>query len=61
MRQELRADSSMHVAFLTGEMAFRFMMRADGQPWWKKPLQPYYQTGGTAPATLSSQVILQTR
>jgi HK97 family phage major capsid protein len=61
MRQELRADSSMHVAFLTGEMAFRFMMRADGQPWWKKPLQPYYATGGTAPATLSSQVILQTR
>ena len=61
MRQELRADSSMHVAFLTGEMAFRFMLRADGQPWWKKPLQPYYQTGATAPPTLSSQVVLQTR
>lgn len=61
MRQELRADSSMHVAFLTGEMAFRFMMRADGQPWWKKPLQPYYQTGGTAPATLSTQVVLASR
>jgi HK97 family phage major capsid protein len=61
MRQELRADSSMHVAFLTGEMAFRFMLRADGQPWWKKPLQPYYQTGGTAPATLSPTVILASR
>jgi HK97 family phage major capsid protein len=61
MRQDLRADSSMHVAFLTGEMAFRFMMRADGQPWWKTPLQPYYPTGGTAPPTMSPQVILQTR
>jgi HK97 family phage major capsid protein len=61
MRQELRADSSMHVAFLTGEMAFRFMLRADGQPWWKKPLQPFYSAGGTAPPTLSSQVVLQTR
>jgi HK97 family phage major capsid protein len=61
MRQDLRADSSMHVAFLTGEMAFRFMMRADGQPWWKTPLQPYYPTGGTAPPTMSPQVVLQTR
>jgi HK97 family phage major capsid protein len=63
MRQELRADSSMHVAFLTGEMAFRFMMRADGQPWWKKPLQPYYNVnnGNPTPPTLSTQVVLQTR
>ena len=36
----IRADSSMHVAFLTGEMAFRFMLRLDGQPLWKKPLTP---------------------
>jgi HK97 family phage major capsid protein len=61
MRQDLRADSSMHVAFLTGEMAFRFMLRADGQPWWKTPLTPYYPSGGTAPPTLAPQVILQTR
>lgn len=61
IRQELRADSSIHVAFLTGEMAFRFMMRADGQPWWNLPLQPYYPTGGTAPATLSTQVVLAAR
>jgi HK97 family phage major capsid protein len=61
MRQEMRADSSMHVAFLTGEMAFRFMLRADGQPWWKTPLTPYYPAGGTAPPTLSPQVVLQTR
>jgi len=61
MRQDLRADSSIHVAFLTGEMTFRFMMRADGQPWWKTPLQPYYPAGGTAPPTMSPQIILQTR
>jgi HK97 family phage major capsid protein len=61
MRQELRTDSSMHVAFLTGEMAFRFMLRADGQPWWKKPLQPWYPAGGTAPATLGPTVVLSAR
>jgi len=40
-RSEARADTSIHVAFLTGEQAFRFMIRADGQPMWKKPLTPY--------------------
>lgn len=39
-RNEVRSDSSIHVAFLTGEKAFRFMVRMDGQPWWKKPLTP---------------------
>jgi HK97 family phage major capsid protein len=39
-RSDLRADTSIHVAFLTGEQAFRFMLRMDGQPWWKKPLTP---------------------
>jgi HK97 family phage major capsid protein len=52
----LRADSSMHVAFLTGEMAFRFMLRIDGQPTWKKPLTPY--KGST---TLSPFVTLAAR
>lgn len=60
-RNELRADSSIHVAFLTGEKAFRFMYRADGQPWWKKPLTPYAGVGGTVPPTLSPFVTLQTR
>jgi HK97 family phage major capsid protein len=39
-RNEVRADSSIHVAFLTGEKAFRWEWRLDGQPWWKKPLTP---------------------
>lgn len=60
-RNELRADSSIHVAFLTGEKAFRFMYRADGQPWWKKPLTPYPGVGGATPPLLSSFVALATR
>ncbi len=40
-RADVRADTSIHVAFLTGEQAFRFMLRLDGQPTWKKPLTPY--------------------
>ena len=40
-RSDVRADASIHVAFLTGEQAFRFMLRLDGQPTWKKPLTPY--------------------
>lgn len=60
-RNEVRADSSIHVAFLTGEVAFRWMLRLDGQPWWKKPLQPYYPAGGTAPPTVASFVTLGAR
>jgi HK97 family phage major capsid protein len=52
----MRADSSIHVAFLTGEMAFRFMLRLDGQPVWKKPLTPYKSS-----ITLSPFVTLQAR
>ncbi len=53
-RNDVRADSSIHVAFLTGEKAFRFMLREDGQPWMKKPLTPYQSS---AP-TLSGAVVL---
>lgn len=37
----LRADQSMHVKFDTDEMAFRFVLRTNGQPMWDKPLTPY--------------------
>lgn len=52
----VRADSSIHVAFLTGEQAFRFMLRTDGQPLWKKPLTPKNGTN-----LLSPFVTLQAR
>lgn len=50
----MRADSSIHVAFLTGEQAFRFQLRLDGQPTWKKPLTPKNGTN-----LLSPFVVLQ--
>jgi HK97 family phage major capsid protein len=55
-RGGMRADSSIHVAFLTGEQAFRFMLRVDGQPWWKVPLTP--KNGSN---TQSPFVVLDTR
>jgi len=52
----MQADSSIHVAFLTGEQAFRFTLRLDGQPFWKSPLTPYKGT-----TTVSPFVVLQNR
>ena len=48
-RQGLRADSSIHVAFVTGEIAFRWMMRLDGQPMWNAPLIPANGNVTTSP------------
>lgn len=36
----IRADASMHVQFLTDQMAYRFITRVDGQPWWNTTLTP---------------------
>jgi len=47
--------SSMHVRFTTDEMAFRFVMRYDGQPWWQSTLQP------KAGSTLSPFITLAER
>ena len=55
-KTDIRADTSIHVAFLTGEVAFRFMLRLDGAPWWKAPLTPF-----SGAATRSPFVTLQTR
>jgi HK97 family phage major capsid protein len=48
-RQGIRADSSIHVAFLTGEIAFRWMTRVDGQPTWNSPLTPANGSITTSP------------
>jgi HK97 family phage major capsid protein len=37
----MKADSSIHVQFLTGQQVFRWTLRNDGQPIPKKPLTPY--------------------
>ena len=32
---QVKQASSIHVAFLTDQLAFRFTMRVDGKGWWK--------------------------
>jgi HK97 family phage major capsid protein len=48
--------SSIHVAFLTDEMTYRFTFRVNGMPQWSLPLTPY--SGGP---TVSPFVALATR
>jgi len=45
----MRADVSMHVAFVTDELAFRFVLRVDGQPAWNAPLTPYKGANDLSP------------
>lgn len=52
----MKGVSSIHVAFLTDETAFRFIYRANGAPKWRTPLTP--KNGGP---TLSNIVTLATR
>jgi hypothetical protein len=52
----LKADSSIHVQFLTGQQVFRWTLRNDGQPIPKKPLSPYKGT-----TTMSPFVVLAAR
>jgi HK97 family phage major capsid protein len=57
-RGDVRADSSIHLQFLTDEVAFRFLFEIDGQPTWRSALTPYQATAGR---TLSAFVGLATR
>lgn len=52
----LQTASSIHVAFLTDETAFRFVYRTDAQGTWSSPLTPFKGTD-----TLSHIVVLDTR
>ena len=40
-KNSIQMASSMHVAFLTDEMAFRITYRVDGKPMWAAPLTPF--------------------
>jgi HK97 family phage major capsid protein len=51
------ANSSIHVQFITDEMAFRWVMRVDGQPTWHVALTPATNSSNT----LSPFVTLATR
>lgn len=41
--------TSMHVQFLTDQMAFRIIYRVDGEPTWHKDLTPYKGTNTVSP------------
>lgn len=56
-RSDIEMATSIHVQFLTDQQAFRWKMRVDGQPAWKKPLTP---KAANAP-TLSPFIALATR
>ena len=55
--RDVQAATSIHVQFVTDEVAFRFVYRCDGQPKLSSPLTPY--KGGTN--TLSPFVALAVR
>jgi HK97 family phage major capsid protein len=48
-RGAIRSAVSMHVQFLTDEMAYRFIFRVDGQPWWNSALTPFKGTATQSP------------
>lgn len=54
----IKQDTSMHVAFLTDEMAFRCTYRVDGKPKWRTVLTPFK---GSANATQGPFITLATR
>jgi HK97 family phage major capsid protein len=45
----VQAASSMHVAFLTDEMVFRFTYRVDGEPIWNAALTPFKGSNTLSP------------
>ena len=57
IEKDVQAASSIHVQFLTDQVAYRFVYRCDGQPKWGAPLTPYKGTSNT----LSPFVALATR
>ena len=47
--KDVQAASSIHVQFITDQVAFRFVYRCDGQPKNAAPLTPYKGTGTLSP------------
>lgn len=45
----IKATSSLHVAFVTDEMAFKFTYRVDGQPSWHSALTPFKGSNTQSP------------
>ena len=47
--RETKADVSMEIRFLTNEVAFRVIMRVDGQPIDARPIIPFTGTNTVSP------------
>jgi HK97 family phage major capsid protein len=47
--QNVESAESVHVRFVEHERAFKFVMRCDGQPWWRVPLTPKNSSTTLAP------------
>jgi len=47
--KDVQSASSIHVQFLTDQVAFRFVYRCDGQPKISAPLTPYQGAGTLSP------------
>jgi HK97 family phage major capsid protein len=48
-RGSVLASNSIHVAFLTDEVAFKWTFRVAGQPWWNAALTPFKGTNTQSP------------
>lgn len=56
-----KMTTSIHLRFLEDETAFRYVMRYDGQPWWRTPLTPRHSIVTVSPfVVLSDTTILTT-
>lgn len=56
MRRGITTAQSIHVNFVSDQIAFKATLRADGQPWWQAALTPFSGSGNT----LSPFVVLST-
>ena len=55
MRRGIKTQESIHVNFLTDEIAFKATIRSDGQPWWQSALTPFQGSNTQSPfITLST-------
>ncbi len=47
--REMDTATSIHLKFLEDEVAFRFVVRADGQPWWASSITPKHGSSTVSP------------
>lgn len=48
-RRGVETQQSIHLQFLTDQIAFKATLRSDGQPWWQSAVTPYQATDPLSP------------